>query len=143
VQGNVGVAHWSATFQSASSGDKVQLDGGSCDLRRVRLPARRCGVVAPAGVAPVAAAPGFLPSKSCPGRSNNCAARHSRAGRDRGAGGRRCGPRLASAIRQRPRPTPDADENARKLGHAGFRGSQVACPLTAPGGSSRGRARSE
>lgn len=27
VQGNVGVAHWSATFQSASSGNKVELDG--------------------------------------------------------------------------------------------------------------------
>jgi uncharacterized protein (TIGR02246 family) len=27
VQGNVGVAHWSATFKTASSGDDVQLDG--------------------------------------------------------------------------------------------------------------------
>ena len=27
VQGNVGVAHWSATFESAASGDKVELDG--------------------------------------------------------------------------------------------------------------------
>jgi ketosteroid isomerase-like protein len=27
VRGNVGVAHWSATFESAASGDKVELDG--------------------------------------------------------------------------------------------------------------------
>ncbi|HZF27531.1 MAG TPA: nuclear transport factor 2 family protein [Gammaproteobacteria bacterium] len=27
VQANVGVAHWSATFNTASTGDKVELDG--------------------------------------------------------------------------------------------------------------------
>ena len=27
VQGNIGVAHWSATLNTASTGDKVQLDG--------------------------------------------------------------------------------------------------------------------
>jgi hypothetical protein len=27
VEGNVGVAHWSATFKTESSGDDVQLDG--------------------------------------------------------------------------------------------------------------------